>query len=215
MLRRIGKSIIVNTADMTILLPGPEAAGQAGNGSLLEIAFQTAPIGLLIARQRVIVVYNRTFSDMFGYEPDELIEESLDRLYPSPQEFQHIGDRAAQAMRQTGFYSDERIMRHRSGSLFWCHVTGRAFDQADPLQAATWVFEDISVQRPITAQLTAREREVSQLLVLGQSSKLIARTLGISPRTVEAHRTRLMRKLNAASASELVAKLLGRNVGGE
>lgn len=200
---------------MKILLPDSQAGDLAGDRSLLEVAFQTAPIGLLIARQRVIVVYNRTFSDMFGYGPDELIAESLDRLYPSPQEFQHIGDRAANSMRQTGFYSDERIMRHRSGNLFWCHVAGRAFDQADPLQAATWVFEDISVHRPITAQLTLREREVSQLLVLGQSSKLIARNLGISPRTVEAHRTRLMRKLNAASGSELVAKLLGRNVGGE
>jgi len=183
--------------------------------SLIELAFQTAPIGLLIARQRVIVVYNRAFSQMFGYQPDELAGRSLDCLYPSAQEFEHIGDRATNVMRQTGHYSDERIMRHRSGNLFWCHVSGRAFDQADPLRAATWVFEDISVLRPITAQLTAREREISQLLVLGQSSKLIGRNLGISSRTVEAHRTRLMRKLNALSASELVAKLIGRNLGSE
>lgn len=179
--------------------------------SLIEIAFQTAPTGLLIARQRVIIVYNQAFSEMFGYEPEELVERSLDCLYPSPQEFEHIGDRATNIMRKTGYYSDERIMKHKKGSLFWCHVTGRAFDQTNPLQTATWVFEDISSLRPITAQLTAREREISQLLVLGQSSKVIARTLGISPRTVEAHRTRLMRKLDALSASELVAKLIGRN----
>jgi two-component system response regulator FixJ len=54
------------------------------------------------------------------------------------------------------------------------------------------------------ASLTGRERDVLQGVVEGLSSKQIARALAISPRTVEAHRSKLMVKTAAASLSELV-----------
>jgi DNA-binding NarL/FixJ family response regulator len=56
---------------------------------------------------------------------------------------------------------------------------------------------------PFTA-LSAREREVLHLIADGLSAKEIARDLGISTKTVEAHRTSLMRKLGARKATELV-----------
>ena len=55
------------------------------------------------------------------------------------------------------------------------------------------------------AQLTPREREVMGLLAAGQSSKEIARQLGISHRTVEIHRTRVMHKMQAKNLIELAA----------
>jgi two-component system response regulator FixJ len=52
--------------------------------------------------------------------------------------------------------------------------------------------------------LTPREREVLEQLVLGRSNKAIGRDLGISPRTVEVHRARVMEKMQAESLSQLV-----------
>ena len=52
--------------------------------------------------------------------------------------------------------------------------------------------------------LTAREREVMKLVVTGLSSKVIAQRLGISHRTVEIHRTRVMQKMSVASLAELL-----------
>ena len=52
--------------------------------------------------------------------------------------------------------------------------------------------------------LSAREREVLHLIADGLSAKEIASKLGISTKTVEAHRTSLMRKLGARKATELV-----------
>ena len=52
--------------------------------------------------------------------------------------------------------------------------------------------------------LSAREREVLHLIADGLSAKEIASDLGISTKTVEAHRTSLMRKLGARKATELV-----------
>jgi len=57
-------------------------------------------------------------------------------------------------------------------------------------------------------RLTAREREVLDRLVVGDSNKMIASHLEISPRTVEVHRARVMEKMQARSLSHLVRMAL-------
>jgi DNA-binding NarL/FixJ family response regulator len=54
------------------------------------------------------------------------------------------------------------------------------------------------------AALTAREREIVQLLAEGRSNKEVASSLAISIKTVETHRASIMRKLNLGSLSDLV-----------
>jgi len=54
------------------------------------------------------------------------------------------------------------------------------------------------------ALLTPRETEVMQRVVRGQANKVIAMDLGVSQRTVELHRARVMRKLKMRSLAELV-----------
>ena len=54
------------------------------------------------------------------------------------------------------------------------------------------------------AAVTAREREIIQLVAEGQSNKQAAATLGISVKTIEAHRANIMRKLHLRSISDLV-----------
>ena len=175
----------------------------------LELAFSLAPVGLCVSRDRFVETCNEAFAEMFGYEVHDLVGKPLAPLYPSLDEFRHVGNMGLPVMRDRGVYSDERIMRRRDGSLFWCHVAGRALDRSDPFACAVWMFEDISQRRPVTTSLTLREREIAQQLVTGATSKQIARTLGISPRTVEAHRGRLMKKFDAATQGELLARLLG------
>ncbi len=58
------------------------------------------------------------------------------------------------------------------------------------------------------AQLTPREREVLQLITNGQSNKEAGRELGISPRTVEVHRARVMEKLGARNTADLMRIVL-------
>lgn len=56
--------------------------------------------------------------------------------------------------------------------------------------------------------LSGREREILDLVIEGQSNKVIGRALGISYKTVEAHRARLMRKMGVASFAELMQVVL-------
>jgi DNA-binding NarL/FixJ family response regulator len=60
--------------------------------------------------------------------------------------------------------------------------------------------------------LSTREREVLRLIAQGMSAKEIAGLLGISTKTVEAHRTSLMRKLGARKATELVRYALRKGL---
>ena len=54
------------------------------------------------------------------------------------------------------------------------------------------------------ALLTAREREVMDLVIAGKANKVIALELGLSMKTVEFHRAHVMRKMKADSVAELV-----------
>jgi PAS domain S-box-containing protein len=174
-----------------------------------ETIFQHAPVGMCISVDRVIQSANEALALMFGYACASLQGQSFLMLYPTMDEFLRTGHRIIPIMNAKGRYSDERIMRRASGELFWCHVSGRSLDPQQPLGAGVWTFEDVSEKRPVTAELTPREREIAALMVDGKTSKLIARETGLSPRTVEMHRAKLMKKFSASTSSELVHKLLG------
>lgn len=59
------------------------------------------------------------------------------------------------------------------------------------------------------ASLTPREREVLDMIVGGSSNKAVASALGISIKTVEAHRANVMEKMSVSSLAELVAACVG------
>lgn len=174
----------------------------------LGLAFDLAPVGLCVSRRRQIERCNNAFAGMFGYTPQELQGQSFLVLYPSLEEFESIGAQGQAQMLKTGTYSDERIMRHRSGRLFWCHASGRSLQPEQPYVCAVWMFEDISARR-VVVDLTTREREIARQIAAGHSTKQIARNLDVSPRTIDGHRARLMKKMGASSASEMIARLMG------
>jgi PAS domain S-box-containing protein len=173
-----------------------------------KTAFELAPIGLVLSRNRLMVDCNQQLLAMFAAQRDELVGQSFAVLYPSPDEFERTGQRIVASLDARGRYADDRVMKRRNGDLFWCHVSGRALDPKQPHAAGIWSFEDLSAVRQLKADLTAREREIAASLIDGLTSKLIGRRLSISPRTVDVYRARLMRKYGAATTPELVHKLL-------
>jgi PAS domain S-box-containing protein len=173
-----------------------------------RLAFNLAPVGLCLSRNRAIVDCNQQLCDMFGYTREALIGQSFLAIYPSVDEYERLGARMAPILNAKGHYADDRIMKRFSGEVFWCHVTGRALNRDAPHEAGIWAFEDLSAQRPVKAELTAREREVAAQLLDGMTSKEIGKSLNISHRTVEIYRARLMRKYKASTTADLVHKLM-------
>jgi len=97
----------------------------------------------------------------------------------------------------------------------------KPLDQAELLTILNRLFSDSQVMAELQEQkkqaqarlnkLTDRERDVFKGLVVGKTNKGIARELGISPRTVEVHRAKMMEKLEAITMSDVVrlALMLG------
>ncbi len=177
-----------------------------------RLAFDLAPVGMVLSRNRTMVDCNQRVCEMFGATREQLIGQSFVLLYPSADEYERTGQRIAPILNANGVYADDRVMKRVGGRLqgetFWCHVTGRALNREAPHEAGIWTFEDLSARKPVKAELTAREREVAAHLMAGLTSKAIGRALGISHRTVEIYRVKLMRKYQASSAADLIQKLV-------
>lgn len=171
-------------------------------------AFELAPIGLVLSRQRLMVDVNREALAMFAARREQLVGRSFELLYPTHEEFERTGSRISAQLDAQGRYADERVMKRLNGEMFWCHVSGRALDPTQPHAAGIWAFEDLSSRRVLKLDFTAREREIAALLIEGLTSKGIGRRLAISPRTVDVYRARLMRKVGAATTAELVNRLM-------
>jgi len=173
-----------------------------------RLAFELAPVGLCVSRNRAIVDCNAQLCEMFGWSRELLKGQSFMVLYPTAEEYERLGQRMIPILNAKGCYADDRIMKRANGEVFWCHVSGRALNRASPHESGIWAFEDLSAQRPVKAELTPREREVAARLLEGLTSKEIGKTLAISHRTVEIYRARLMRKYRANTTADLVHKLM-------
>ncbi|CUH65651.1 Tetrathionate response regulatory protein TtrR [Thalassovita gelatinovora] len=181
-------------------------------GDFTKLIYEFAPVGLVVTENRVIRDCNPTFAHMFRYDPSELRDRSFAPLYPTQEEFVNIRDRGDKDLRKNNSYWDERVMMRKTGELFWCRVRGHSFTREDPIRRAVWSFADLSDTRPYYP-LTRREREVFSLIGEGKTSKEIAISLGISHRTVEVHRSRLLKKFRASNTAGLFQSLV--SIGGE
>ncbi len=177
-----------------------------------KAAFDFAPIGMALSRNRQMVDCNAALCEMFGATREQLLGQSFAVLYPSVDEYERTGARIAPILGRNGRYADDRLMKRVggqfAGEVFWCHVTGRALNRALPHEAGIWSFEDLSASRVVKAELTPREREVAAYMLDGLTSKQIGKVLIISHRTVEIYRSRLMRKYKASTTADLIHKLM-------
>jgi DNA-binding CsgD family transcriptional regulator len=172
------------------------------------LIFENAPVGLIFCENRIIQRCNQYFADMFAGDRKHFENASLCEIYPSKDEFQVIGNKILKVMSQTHVYDDERIMRRLNKNLFWCRVRGHSLIADDPFAKTVWSFSDLSHERPMV-ELTRRERQVAMLLCEGRTTKQIADSLCLSPRTVDVYRANLLDKYGSKNIVELVRCLMG------
>jgi PAS domain S-box-containing protein len=78
-------------------------------------AFELAPIGLVLSRQRLVTDINRQALAMFGAQRAQLVGQSLELLYPTHDEFERTGQRIVASLDSHGWYADDRIMKRLGG----------------------------------------------------------------------------------------------------
>lgn len=177
-----------------------------------EAIFMHLPTAAAVLHDRVIVACNERFIQMVRADRTTILGQSFAVLYADPQDFEERGKRVGAILKAKGDYSDERLLRRLDGDIFWTQISGHTFDRRSPFRRAVWTFIDLSEARDASGSqhppLTQRERDVATLLLDQLSSKEIARRLAISPRTVDIHRSSLLRKYGVSATAELVVKLL-------
>ncbi|WP_081497083.1 PAS and helix-turn-helix domain-containing protein [Phyllobacterium sp. YR531] len=164
------------------------------------------PVPMVYATHRIIRDCNSEFAEMFGYERAELLDQSFSRLYPKIRDFVRTGEMWRGNLGGGKVYYDERLMRRRDGSSFWCRVRGRSRNQTDPFAEALYCFEPTN--RAVAGDIgliSDRQKQVLTLVSQGKTNAQIALEIGLSKRTVEAHRARLMRAHALRNSAELIA----------
>lgn len=174
------------------------------------LGFRESPVAQIVVRYRRIIEANNAIERLFGYSRGEVVNRSVQRLYPTTADFNQIGDRCETRMRETGdtYYEDERFMQSRDNEIFWTRAKGITLTPEDPFALMIWSFEKIASKSYRSVDLSPREREVAHHLVNGRTSREIGDALGISHRTVEVHRARLMRKFNVKNTAALVSEIV-------
>ena len=164
------------------------------------------PVPMVYATYRIIRDCNVEFAHTFGYERDELIDQSFSKLYPKLRDFVRTGEMWRSNFAGGRIYYDERLMRRRDGASFWCRVRGRSGNQTDPFAEALYCFEPMNRSAAEnTGLLSDRQKQVLTLVSQGKTNAQIAQEIGLSKRTIEAHRARLMRAYSLRNAAELIA----------
>ncbi len=174
------------------------------------LAFRESPVAHVMVRYRRIVELNAALERLFGYRRADLLGRSVQRLYPSITDFRRLGEVCETQMRETGvtYWEDERFMQTSEPEVFWVRARGTTLTPEDPFALMIWTFDRVEERKFRSVRLTPREREIAPLIGQGMTSRMIGERLGISTRTVETHRARLMNKFGVRNTAELVSQII-------
>jgi len=97
--------------------------------NLTKLAFDSAPIGVVLTENRIIRTCNTMFCDMTGFRMEELVDQSCRILYSNEAEFDRVRDIGIQALSKGEPYSDLRLLLCSNGEVVWCRFRANALDR--------------------------------------------------------------------------------------
>ena len=124
-----------------------------------DLILANARVGISFVRERSFQRCNPQLEEMFGYAPGEMVGQSTRIIIPDDAAFDEIGRSALEGLSQGQTYVDQRQLRRKDGSVFWCKVTVRAIDPGRPADGVISIYEDVSEDR---AEREALERAVAE-----------------------------------------------------
>lgn len=202
--------MIVTTAERT----AAKLERKAFEPAWLRTVVDDGDAGFLIENGEEIAYVNRAYTAMLGYDsPAQLRGRHIativaDEDAPRLVTFSRLRVREEPAPRNYQFTArrrDTTFMRLQA-SVTATRLEGSVLiaTMVLPCDAQeTTVSGAIAVPAPARGRLSPREIEIMEMILAGKAMKQIALTLGISPKTVSTHRTRLMQKLHLATTRDL------------
>ena len=115
--------------------------------------FESAGVGIVVLRDRVIVRCNRKMEELTGYGPGELLGRSTRPWYPDEKTFEAAGKQVYAQMARGETHCRSQQLARKDGTLFWARLSLRAIDENDPLKGAVGIIEDITEEREAAESL--------------------------------------------------------------
>lgn len=109
-----------------------------------EAILKSLQVGVLLAKERMVVWANERFFNILGYDSDELINQPTRVYFASDDEYQMIDQEGYPTINQGKAYFTKLTLTRRDGSIVTCRVTGNAVNVADLSAGYIWTFDDIS-----------------------------------------------------------------------
>jgi diguanylate cyclase (GGDEF)-like protein/PAS domain S-box-containing protein len=140
---------VIFSAPTSYALPSCDASESGLEHKLLEYQaiLDNASLGITFTRRRTFLHCNQRFSEMFGWESNELVGQPANLTYPSQAAYDRWLRMAAPVLRSGRRLDTELQMARRDGSLFWCRMLGRLIDPRDASKGAIFITEDITQRK--------------------------------------------------------------------
>jgi len=156
------------------VLAGQEASNRANaahRASVLELEtiFSTSLVGIVLVREGRIVNANKRMCEMFGYEPDEMLNSGVRRLFSGRRAFRRFVRRHLHLLMDSNIEQVEYDLRKKNGTLIPCTLSGKAIDRSNLALGTVWVIEDVSRRKAAEQELElAREAAEAASVAKGQ-----------------------------------------------
>jgi PAS domain S-box-containing protein len=129
-----------------------------------QVIFDNAIVGICYSIDRKIVRCNRRFEDMLGYEPGELDKARFQQIFPTEREYRRTNAAMAQHFLKHRVFANERLMRRKSGELFWCALSAKKLNPGTRSRRAIWILQDISRRKNAEEALQRTHQRLESLV---------------------------------------------------
>ncbi|RTL54976.1 MAG: EAL domain-containing protein [Rhodocyclaceae bacterium] len=141
----------------------PTQSSDQSEQTLLELKaiLENATVGVIFTRNRIVVQANPVAAQMWGYDRlEDMLGLPSTALNPSSEDHEALRNEAIPFLMAGQTYRSERQMRRRDGGLFWCRISAKAMDAAQPRAGTIWIMEDVSEDRHMRDVLESSTREL-------------------------------------------------------
>jgi PAS domain S-box-containing protein len=130
----------------------------------LNSIFRAVPAAIGIVVDRIFQQVNDQMCKMLGYSREELLGQSSRMIYPSQEEFDHVGSEKYAQIRVTGVGTTQTRWKTKNGEILDMILSSAAFDINDLSKGTTFVAFDISDQVRVQRKLAESERKLATIM---------------------------------------------------
>lgn len=164
-------AILANVRDISVRKESENRIRQSL--TKFEAIFENSLMGIAMSMGRRIVTINRRGAEIFGYTPQELLDNTLPLLLGHYQTEDEFVRNSKKSLAEHGEFNTEQAFRSKDGSTVWCRMYAKAVDQHDMGKGIIWAWDDVTDNRRAREELL-RAREDAEAANRAKSEFLAA-----------------------------------------